>query len=436
MTLNRRTFLQGLGTGAVGVLAGCAAPAATTAPTPVAAAPAGPLALPDYDAGNPVPFWNAVRVEYELNARPIYLNTGGLGPAPRPVLAKFDEIARGLQRGVATGHAHFGASRKVMADFFGVTDKEVCFVRNATEGNSIVAAGLDLKRGDEVIFETHAHPGGSLPWLNRAKQHGVVVKTFEADPTSEEGNLSRIAAVVTARTRAIQVSHITAPTGIVLPVRAIARFARDRGIWFHIDGAQSAGMIPVNLRELECDSYATSGHKWLGATHETGLLFIREERIEEVAPLHVGAYSSEDFDFEGRLTYAAGVVRHEYGTRNAATAAGMAEAARFQETVGRGRIAAYGAALATHVHDGLAAIPGVTVLTPALPALRASMVTFEIPGMPATKVFGHLLGQHGLRCRPVTEAGLQAMRVSTHIFNQADDCDRVVAAVRELVRAG
>jgi selenocysteine lyase/cysteine desulfurase len=434
MTIDRRSFLQGLGTGAVGVLAGCTAPAARSTTTP--ASSVAPAAWPDFDAADPGSFWSAVRAEYELNERPIYLNSGGLGPAPRPVLAKFDEIARGLQRGVATGHAHFGSSRKVMAAFFGVEEKEVCFVRNATEGNSIIAAGLDLRRGDEVIFETHAHPGGSLPWLNRAKQDGVVVKVFEADPTSAEGNLERITALVTPRTRVIQVSHITAPTGIVLPVAAISAFARQRGIWFHVDGAQSAGMVPVDLRAIDCDSYATSGHKWLGATHETGLLYIRADRIDDIAPRHVGAYSSEDFDFEGKLVYAEGVVRHEYGTRNAAAAAGMAEAVRFQERVGRDRIATYGADLASRLHAGLSAIPGVTVLTPSLPALRASMVTFEIEGHEAVKLFSYLLGQHGLRCRPVTEVGLQAIRVSTHIFNQSSDVDQVVAAVRAFPRSG
>lgn len=430
MTFNRRTFLQGLGAGAVGALAGSSGSAAS-AP---AAAPAAGVSLPSFDSANPAPFWQAVRAQYELNERPIYLNTGGLGPAPRPVLAKFDEVARSLQRGVATGHGQFAPARATLAAFFGVEEKEVCFVRNATEGNSIIAAGLALKAGDEVIFETHAHPGGSLPWLNRAKQDGVVVKTFEADPTSADGNFTRIAALLTPRTRVLQVSHVTAPTGIVLPVKALAALGHDRGVWFHVDGAQSAGMIPVNLREIGCDSYATSGHKWLGATHETGLLFIRDERIDEVAPRHVGAYSSDDFDFEGKLTYAAGVVRHEYGTRSAAAAVGMAEAVRFQEAVGRERIAAYGAALAQRVFEGLVGIPGVTVLTPAVPALRASMVTFEVKGLEATTIFGHLMSQHGLRCRPVTEVGLQAMRVSTHIFNQADDCDRVVAAVREIAR--
>lgn len=432
MTLNRRTFLQGLGAGAAGALATPLLPAAS-APAPGAPPPFVP---PAYDPAQPAAFWQAVRSQFELNERPIYLNTGGLGPASRPVLARVDEISRGLQRGVATGHAHFAPARATMAAFFGVEEKEVCFVRNATEGNSIVAAGLALKAGDEVIFETHAHPGGSLPWLVRAKQEGVVVKTFEADPASADGNVARVAALIGPRTRVLQVSHITAPTGIVMPVRSLAALARDRGLWFHVDGAQSAGMIPVNLRELGCDSYATSGHKWLGATHETGLLHIRGERIDEVAPRHAGAYSSEDFDFEGRLVYATGVVRHEYGTRNAAVAAGMAEAARFQEAVGRERIAAYGAALATRLHAGLSGLAGVTVLTPSIPALRASMVTFEIKGHEASKLFGYLLGQHGLRCRPVTEAGLQAMRVSTHLFNQESDVDKVIAAVGALVRGG
>ena len=137
-----------------------------------------------------------------------------------------------------------------------------------------------------------------------------------------------------------------------------------------------------------------------------------------------------------KSVYAEGVVRHEYGTRNAAAAAGMAEAVRFQERVGRDRIAAYGADLASRLHAELSTIPGLTVLTPSLPALRASMVTFEIEGHEAVKLFSYLLGEHGLRCRPVTEVGLQAIRVSTHIFNQPSDVDRVVAAVRAFPRNG
>src|SRR6185436_651514 len=240
--------------------------------------------------------------------------------------------------------------------FLGAEPTEIAFVRNATEGNAIIAAGLKLTAGDEVIFESHAHPGGSFPWLNQEKLRGVVVKLFEPDPRDPAGNVARIAALMSTRTRVVQVSHVTAPTGILMPVADIARLCRERGVWFHIDGAQTAGMFPVSMRELGGDSYATSGHKWWGGPLETGVLFVRRERIAEVAPALVGAYSGEleSPTLPTKWSLVSTAVRFEYGTRNSAAAVGLAEAAQFQEKIGRERIAARGRALAAQVRAGLA----------------------------------------------------------------------------------
>lgn len=417
-------FLRSLGLGA-GVLALSSA----RAETPSVPANWPPQAAPDTDE-----FWAAVRSQYVTDDDLVYLNCGGLGPSPRPVLDMQDLASRFLQHRVETGHFYFDDARVLMAEFLGAQPDEICFTRNATEGNSIIAVGLALRSGDEVIFESHAHPGGSLPWLNRARQAGIVVRTFEPDPSSPEGNLERIAALVTPRTRVVQVSHVTAPTGIVMPVRQIADYAREKGLWLHVDGAQSAGMIPFNLHALGCDSYATSGHKWLGAPRETGVLYIRRERVDEVAPLHVGAYSSGDFDLCGQLVYTQGARRHEYGTRNAASVVALAEAARFQNTIGRERIAAHGRALAERLLFALQELPRVKVLTPARADLRAAMVTFAVDGKPANAVFGHLVQKHRLRCRPVTEAGLEAVRVSLHVFNRPEHCERIIDALSAYVR--
>ncbi len=425
MSLTRLQFLQRLG-----LAAGAAAGVRLGAQARPADLPAWPPAVP---AGDDAAYWAAVRAQYAFDPRLAYLNSGGLGPSPRPVLDIRDLTARALQHRVESGHFFFEEARGLVAGFLGASPEEVCFTRNATEGNSIIAAGLGLRAGDEVVFETHAHPGGSLPWLNQARQAGIVVRTFEPDPTSPEGNVERVAALLGPRTRAVQVSHITAPTGIVLPVAALAALCRERGVWFHVDGAQSAGMIPVDLRAIGCDSYAASGHKWLGGPRETGVLFIRRERIEEVRPLHLGAYSSGEFDFSGQLVYADGVRRHEYGTRDAASVVALAEATRFQREIGPERIAARNAALADAVIFGLRQLPGVSVLTPARADLRAAMVTFGVEGRTGAQVFGALFEADRLRCRPVSEAGIEGVRVSLHVFNTPQEADRLLTALRRLV---
>jgi selenocysteine lyase/cysteine desulfurase len=123
--------------------------------------------------------------------------------------------------------------------------------------------------------------------------------------------VARIAALMTPRTRVVQVSHVTAPTGILMPVREIGARCRAAGVWFHVDGAQTAGMFPFAVRDLGCDSFATSGHKWWGGPLETGILFVRRERIDHVAPMLVGAHSGE-LDgpaLPAKFAFAAGAAR-------------------------------------------------------------------------------------------------------------------------------
>ncbi len=422
MTPDRRTFLRRASLGAAGLLA---APGLRAAAAP---------ALPAFDALAPDAFWAAVRDQFPLARDYTYFNTGGLGPTSLPALARVEETTRKLQVRCEHGHGLFAGARATLARFLGAEPEEIAFVRNASEGNSIVAAGLKLDPGDEVILETHAHPGGSFPWLNQQALRGVAVRLFEPDPQDAAGNVARVAALCNARTRVVQVSHVTAPTGIVLPVAAIAELCRRRGIWFHIDGAQSAGMLDFKLGATGCDSYATSGHKWLGGPLESGVLFVRRRRIPEVAAAHVGAYSGELDFLPGDLRLADTAMRYEYGTRNAAAVVGLAEAVALHESIGPGRIEARIRGLADRVYAGLAALPGVEVLTPRPPALRAAMVTFRSPRVPHDQLFARLLRDHAMRTRPVTEQRLNALRVSTHLFNSPAECDALVSAVADILR--
>ena len=432
MNLDRRSFMQGLGLGTLGALAGCTSSASTGLTMTPAVAPG--VALPAFESVRPEVYWRAVRAQFPLLEDPLYLNTGGLGPTSQPVLDTLFETMRKLQEHSETGHVRFEPARAVVARFVGAGTDEICFVRNATEGNSIIASGLSLSAGDEVIFETHAHPGGSFPWFNQARERGVVVRLFEPDHSSPEANLQRIRELITPRTRVIQVSHITCTTGLVLPVAAIAELAHARGIWFHVDAAQSVGMIPVDVHALGCDSYAFSGHKWLGAPHETGVLYLRRARLDEVSSTGIGSYSGELSWLPGELKYSATAARHEYGTRNAGAVEAVAAAVRFQESIGGERIAARGRDLAGHLLVELAKVPGISVLTPRDEGMRASMTTIQHPRADASKFFNYLLEKHRLRCRPVTEQGMQALRISTHIFTLQEDCDRVVAAVKTSIR--
>lgn len=426
MNFDRKTFIRGAALGAAGLFTGRRA---------AAQSPSAARTLPLFNAAQPEEFWRAVRDQYPLSRELTYFNTGGLGPACEPALAALQDTTRRLQEKSEHGHGLFEPARETVAKFLGADAAEIAFVRNATEGNAIVAAGVRLAPGDEVIFESHAHPGGSFPWLQQQRLRGIVVKVFVPATGDPAENVDRIKALMTRRTRVVQVSHITAPTGIVMPVAAIGQLCRERGVWFHVDAAQSVGMIPVSAAQLGCDSLATSGHKWLGAPLETGLLFVRKERLDDVAPTLVGAYSGEADTLPGDLKLSPTAVRYEYGTRNAAAAVGLAAAVQFQEQIGRERIAERGRTMAERVHAGLDKVPTVEVLTPKTAAAHASMVTFRSSTVPHDQLFGRLMKDHAMRCRPVTEEKLNALRVSTHCFNSPAECEALVRAVDKIVRS-
>ena len=425
MNLDRRSFLTQAALGTAGLVTASGLRAADEKGT----------GLPAFDEKAPESFWSAVRAQYPLSRELTYFNTGGLGPTLKPALAVVAETTARLQAKSEHGHQLFTGARAIVARFLGAEPDEIAFVRNATEANAIVASAIKLSPGDEVIFETHAHPGGSFPWLNQEKLRGIAVKLFEPDPNDPAENVARITKLMTRRTRVIQVSHVTAPTGIVMPVAEIARVCRERGVWFHLDGAQSAGMIPVAMRDLGCDSYATSGHKWIGGPLETGVLFVRGDRIAELTPTLVGAYSGDLDALPGELRLATTAVRFEYGTRNSAAAVGLAEAMEFHARIGIDKIAARGRALTEQVRAGLSRLRGIEILTPSAPGMSASMITFRASAVPFDQLFGRLLKEHAIRARPVSEQKLNALRVSTHVFNSPAECAALVSAMEKLTRS-
>lgn len=421
-TMNRKTFLARS-------LAGAAA--ISLPMTSKASGPSLSVGHPAWDVST----WKAVRALFPLREDLYYFNTGGLGPASRPVLEAMQ--AQAVLQAEQGEHYHGTAEgvRAVVAEYVGAHPDELAFVRNASEGNSIIASGLDLRRGDEVILDAHAHPGGSFPWLVRQKHDGIRVRIFEPDPDSPEGNLERIFALVNERTRVIQVSHLTAPTGILFDVKAIAREARSRGIWFHIDGAQSAGMIPINLHSIGCNSFATSAHKWMNAPQETGFLYIEQASIDAVGCAHAGAYSDHGYELPDQFEYNPRAMRHEYGTRDAASLAGLRVAVELQQAIGTERIARHGKNLVKACRAGIEGISGLTVLTPADERMHNSILTFRIAGKDSDELSSRMKSKHRIRCRTVKERGLNAVRLSWHVYQREEDLPHVIAAVEEIARS-
>ncbi len=400
--------------------------AAYGAPAHTAAPPLMPPGTADEQ------FWEFVRSQFPLARERAYLNTGGLGASPYAVIdavkAKIDE----LEKTCETGHSEavLNDIKKDAASLLGCDGAELAFTRNTTEGINIVANGLPLHRGDEVILTTQEHVANAFTWLALAKREGIVLRFFEPSTVSDEENVERLRPCITKRTRLISIPHALTTTGTLLPVAQIARIAAERKIWFFVDGAQTAGMLPFSLHDIGCDAYATSGHKWLLGPKETGLLYVRKEMLDVIAPKFVGAYSGGDFDLQkGIVGFNPAAQRYEYGTVSVPLRTGLGAALTFIRNIGIARIWERDKMLADSLVEGLGVLPDVMLISPASPEMRTAMITIQHRKIGHEKLQAHL-DTYNLRTRSVTEGGMAALRLSFHLYNTPGEVSRVLEALR------
>src|SRR5215472_7392538 len=253
-----------------------------------------PTRLPDpaQYANNEDTYWAEIRKQFLIPEDEVYLNNGTVGSSPAPVLrAVFDGYTKTEQMAQEDpenypiwGYEPYNQFRDPLAAFIGCKRDELALVRNATEANSYIANGIDMKPGDEVLMTDQEHPSGESPWKLKAKRYGVVVKimTLPKPVTSPAQVLNLFNDAITLRTRVIFFSHITTVTGVVLPARELSALARSKGILSAVDGAHVPGMMKLDVHDLGCDMYSASPHKWLQATKGTGFLYVRDEVIDRL----------------------------------------------------------------------------------------------------------------------------------------------------------
>lgn len=283
--VNRRGFLSSVGgvAGALGLAPRLDALLGDAAPQ----MPASSLYEKDEEA-----YWSELRKQFLIPEDEVYLNNGTVGSSPRPVLKAVFDSYEESERMAQTepedypiwGYASWNQYRDPLAEFIGCKRDELALLRNATEANSYIANGIDLKAGDEVLMTDQEHPGGEHPWNLRAKRYGIVVKkvTLPKPVPNAAAVLNLFSDAITPKTRAIFFSHITTVTGVVLPAKELCALARSKGILSAVDGAHVTGMMKLNVHDIGCDMYSSSPHKWLQAPKGSGYLYVRDEVIDRV----------------------------------------------------------------------------------------------------------------------------------------------------------
>jgi cysteine desulfurase / selenocysteine lyase len=437
--MRRRAFLRGVGGAAGGVLLTRASPpSAAASPAPQAATleelRRARVALGAEDER----FWRLVRGQFQLAPEVAYLNTAGLGASPLLVTDTVKAMTDREERAPSAGHSEedWTRVRGKCAALLGdsCSPDEIALVSTATEGINLIFNGLALGPGDEVITSTHEHVALAIPLLHKMKTAGVQVRTFEPDLRNARGNVDRIEALIGSRTRLIFISHVTCTTGQVFPVADIGRLAASRRVFFALDGAQSLAQFPIDIKNSGADFFAASCHKWLLGPKRTGLFYIRKDRLENLSPSILGAYSDKANSLiDRRLELRPNAQRFEFGTQNDALIYGLEAAADFVSVIGLPAIWEHNRRLTEECVNAVRAVPDLELLSPAEPVARSAMVTFHFPDRNNREI-ASLLVQRRLRARSVTEGGLDAVRVSFHLYNEESEVEQLAAELKNIAR--
>jgi selenocysteine lyase/cysteine desulfurase len=396
-------------------------------PAPAGTADATALPDPKLLDRDAEKYWLKIRNEqFLLPGWRAFLNNGSLGIAPRPVVhavSKFLEDSAGLvtDEYPRWGYETLDAHRAEMAEVSGCRKVELALTHNATEAMNIIAGGLDLKPGDEVVITDQEHPSGRACWQMKEKRYGIAVREVAIPlPPKSPGQLTDIlVSAIGPRTRVLSFSGITTTTGLVFPVREICAAARAKGVLSVVDGAHMSGQIAFRLDELGCDFFAGSPHKWLFAPAGCGLLYMREEHIARHWPAVV----------TGRWEDATiGAARFmQVGTNNRAIFEGMLAGARFARSIGQERIHARIHHLASLARARAAEIPYLELLTPANDSLYGSMMTFRFRDRDPKPLV------EACHRKRIWISGSDRIRVSTHIHTRPSDLDLFFSTMRETI---
>ena len=421
--LDRRSFLRTTSGIAAGLAVNSRFMEAVTSAAP-------PLPEPQVAQQDEEAYWTQIRQQqFLIPLDEVYLNNGTVGSSPRPVLkAIFDgynETEKMDQPDPEDypiwGYAAWNDFRGPLAQFLGCHVDQLALLRNATEANSYIANGLDMKAGDEVLMSDQEHPGGEQPWNLRAKRYGIVVKKFEIPkpPKNAAEILNRINDAITPRTHIIFVSHITTVTGVVLPVKEIADLARSKGILSAFDGAHVTGMMRLNIPQLGCDMYTSSPHKWLQAPKGSGFLYVREEVQDRLWNTIVTEGWNEPELKAERF--------QRIGSSNVPALWGLREAIRFTSLIGIDRIERRHRKMADYIHAEMVK-RGAESWTSPDPALRCGIVTVNVSPLKRMDLENWLWKTQKIRIRGGEPSKL---RLSTPYYLLKADIDRFLAAFDE-----
>lgn len=379
-------------------------------------------------------FWQDVRARFLLPRDLGFLNAANLCPTSLPVVEALDrnvrhyennpspEVRIGLMRGREE-------TRKLLAEMLRVTPEEIVITRNTSEGNNVVSSGLDLKAGDEIIVFSDNHPSNLRAWQEKGKRFGfTVVSVPHVNPhPGTEYYVAEFKKAITSRTRVVAVTHVSSNSGDLFPAAEVFAMARELGVLTLLDGAQSFGVLDVDLSAIKPDFYTGSSHKWPCGPKEMGVLFVNKAVHDRVWPSVISLYQG-----------AVGISQklEGNGQRDDAKLATFGDALKFQNGIGRAAIDKRARQLSQHLIARVSKLDGVKLWTHTDPSRSASIVIFQ-PGSLDPRRLGAALTEKE-RFVVTIRAGQDrpGLRVSPHFYNTMAEMDRLVDTVGRYLKSG
>jgi L-cysteine/cystine lyase len=375
-----------------------------------------------------------IRQELPATRARIYLNAGTFGPLPNCVPQAMQERTQAEWQTGRLGTeafermlAIYTEARERVARLLHARTDEIALTDSTGGGMNIISYGFNWQKGDEVITTNHEHISALAPLYQCRDRYGIVVRKADLGPRAERSALEAISEQVTERTRLISISHVTWTTGARLDVKAITQFGRERGIPVVIDGAQSAGAIPLDVKELDVDFYAIPMQKWLCGPDGTGALYVKREAMHYVAPTYVGYWSTKHEEgIEWELQESA--QRFELGGRHTASLAGQSAVLDWLEQfVGYAWMFEHISALNMYAYTVLQKVPGLTMLTPQPGG--SGLLAFTLEGRDDAALVKELAEKYTITIRNIPST--HALRVSTGFYNTEEEIDTLVRALSE-----
>lgn len=377
------------------------------------------------------PSWADFRRQMPVSERWAYFDHAAVAPLSGPAAKAMQEWIGDLTENGDVGwsqwEAHVEEVRRKGATLLGADPAEIALIRNTTEGISLVAEGFPWQAGDNVVTLADEFPSNVYPWLNLVSR-GVETRRVPVDLGRVD--LARLAEACDRRTRLIAVSWVGYASGGRNDVNELVELARAKGAYLFLDAIQGLGVFPIDVRTTPVDFLAADGHKWLLGPEGAGLLFVRREHLDLLRPLGVGWNSvvqAHNFThIETRWKPSA--ARYEGGTANMAGIMGLGASldllARFGAGPDSTTLADQVLDLTDLACDRLKSI-GANIASDRDPRHASGIVSFEMPGQSPAHI-----RQKCQRRGVALGARAGRVRISPHAYNDADDVDKLIDALK------